>query len=144
MLSDEELDHILSRTQSGYGWEVVIAQAREANALRAENARLTAHAQSILDNANMDYERVTKRCADLELMLRAKIQGGYRLRRKSELMTVPHPGWVLAGESGRDGYKNERGKALGWSYFIDLEDDGTGLPLLTDEARAALKAWTKP
>lgn len=91
------------------------------------------HAEAALRAAAAERDQLARRCADMDLMLRAKMSGGYQFNRKHE------GGWQIAcGTGSRGGFRNARGAALGWDWVLEVSDDGTGIPVLTDEARAAL------
>jgi len=73
-----------------------------------------------LDTARLELAALRQRCADLEMMLRASF--GF-IDRPSRLFINCTDRFSLW--DGTD--------------YIELDDDGTGLPLLDDAARSALK-----
>lgn len=74
------------------------------------------------DETRKERDALRERVEDLELMLRAALRGDF-------IDTKPQ-GWMV--------WPSEQGDP------IDFDDDGTGLPLLTPEARAALRGEAAP
>lgn len=115
-LTDSELTSLQhEKTVYDPAWSAVYDQAREANALRSDADRVCRDVVML----NAENDAVRKRCEDLELMLRDQLEQHDRCIIPAEVN-----GFVLV-------------KSLG--CVIALDGDGTGLPILTDEAREALR-----
>lgn len=84
-----------------------------------------------LDAANKELAALRQRCEDLEMMLRAELSDCYRLDRYHGLDTDGRGNWWLELWHVR----KHDGPSRKWT----LLDDGTGLPVLTPEAREALR-----
>jgi hypothetical protein len=69
-------------------------------------------------SADAEAERLRQRCADLEMILRVALN-------TNDFVATKPQGWMI--------WPRESAEP------IDFADDGTGLPLLTDEAREALR-----
>jgi hypothetical protein len=89
---------------------------------------------NMVRSACAELAALRARAEDLELMLRHNL-AGQRLSYSSDAK------WLMAHDTAAIG--NSAGKALGYSWVYRLADDGTGLPILTPEARVALKATTQ-
>ena len=90
----------------------------------AYGAQIAFPATETLDAAREELTALRARVEDLELMLHAEWRGERRWFRRSE-----DGAWILGRES------------TGWDLRGEpvCPDDGTGLPLLTAEARRALR-----
>lgn len=108
--------------------EIVTDIARRVSVLHVTNTlpkdkALYFEAAHRLEALHAENEALKRRCADLELVLRDTLCYGSLWRKKGK-------SWAYGGMTDEDG-------AVSPSRFT-IADDGTGLPALTDEARAAL------
>lgn len=112
----------------------LILKSQEGALVQAHHAEHDAHAALLTEalalghrKAVAELSQLKQRVADLELMLRAALTpcGGmmpHKLRRSAR------GGFKYAWNNGDGSYSEAR-----------LADDGTGLPVLTEEAREALR-----
>lgn len=158
MLSDDQIDRqearMVGTPQENRG---LIAQAREANALRAENEKLRAEIgrrdermyadhegglawlldylgdEALVEKARKELTALRSRVADLEMMLRAAL----------DRSLVRHFSGCFGGEPAGLGLQLTPTGLFYIDGFGHIQGDGTGLPLLTPDSRDAMRKVEK-